>query len=83
MCLTSACWCREDGQGLDSLNDLWTFNTESEQWQSQGKSDAQSGPSPRNAAVMEAVGNQLVHHGGWLPFKQTYNDTWTLDTFAS
>ena len=28
---------------------------------------------------MEAAGSQLVHHGGWLPFKQTYNDTWTLE----
>ena len=73
--------CREDGQGLDSLNDLWSFDTASEQWENHGKS-AEQGPSPRNAAVMEAVGGKLVHHGGWLPFKQTYSDTWTLDVAA-
>lgn len=36
-------------------------------------------PAARNAATLNAVpGGPLVLHGGWDPFKQTYNDTYLM-----
>ena len=68
---------KADGSGLASLDDTWLLDAASNRWHQLSSSDS-TRPSPRNAAVMEAVGQQCVLHGGWLPFRETYTDTWTL-----
>ena len=75
--LQGGSYYKADGPGLDSLDDLWSLDTGSRQWQ---QLDCGRGPSARNAGVMvlAAASQQLVHHGGWLPFKETYSDTWVL-----
>ena len=72
---------KADGSGLASLDDLWRLDCASRRWQRLGSSAEHGGPSPRNAAVMAAARPQtLVLHGGWLPFKESYSDTWVLRT---
>ena len=72
---------KPDGSGLASHDDLWCLDTRSRKWECLGSSGKQGGPSARNAGVMVAAAPQtLVHHGGWLPFKVSYTDTWVLQT---
>lgn len=69
---------REDGSGLQPLDDLVVLDTEKLSWEYPQIEGVR--PSARNAAVISAVGDVLVLQGGWDPFKVTYNDTFVLDT---
>ena len=69
--------CREGG-GLQPMNDLIVFNTKERRWR---WPQPRGGPSPRNAGSLTALADgRLVAHGGWDPFKETYNDTFLLET---
>lgn len=72
---------REDGSGLQPLNDLFVLNTEGEmRWEYPGVDPEVPGPSPRNAGTLTALeGGRLVFFGGWDPFRLSYNDTYLLD----
>lgn len=69
--------CRNEG-GLQPLNDFFVLDTQRMQWRYPKLADS-SGPAPRNAATLTAVGDKLVMYGGWNPFVETYNDTYVMD----
>ncbi|KAK9839199.1 hypothetical protein WJX81_000851 [Elliptochloris bilobata] len=69
---------KEDQSGLQPLSDTLVLDTQSMTWQ-YPRVTGGAAPSPRNAAMMVAVGSRLVLHGGWYPFKQSYNDTYVMD----
>ena len=68
---------REDGAELQPLNDTFVLDTQTLQWRWPTVSSGII-PAARNAATMNGVGGRLVLHGGWDPFKTTYNDTFLL-----
>ena len=68
---------RDDGSGLQPLDDVVSYNTEQNTWHHH----TVMGPSPkaRNAAFACAVADkQMLLHGGWDPFRQTYSDSFIL-----
>lgn len=69
--------CRADGSGLEPLADAWALDTEALCWRQLSiQGDA---PSARNAAMLAPLGGgQLLYHGGWRPFVETFNDTYIL-----
>ncbi len=72
---------REDGRGLQPLGDCWALDTQALKWQQLQIEGDQ--PEPRNAAVLAALGGRrLVYHGGWKPFRETYNDTYVMELQA-
>lgn len=72
---------REDGSGLQPLDDLFTYNTVENAWQKEPV--AGQGPSARNAAIACGVAEgKMLLHGGWDPFKQTYGDSFILQSEA-
>ena len=69
--------CREDGSGLQPLDDVFQYSITDDAWQSPELSG--EGPAARNAAVACFVGdNRILVHGGWDPFKHTYDDSYLL-----
>ena len=69
--------CREDGKGLQPLDDVFVYNVEHNAWQQ----PTVTGPKPRarNAAVACLVTpTSMLLHGGWNPFRETYEDTFYL-----
>lgn len=75
--------CRNDGSGLQPTSELFAYNIANDQWELHGPSDAAAASDnsfkARNAHIFSACGSRLIAHGGWDPFKKTYNDTiiWT------
>lgn len=70
---------KEDGSGLQPLDDTFVLNTEKLEWQWPEVNDAK--PAARNAATAALLPDgRILLHGGWYPFKETYNDTWILST---
>ena len=72
---------REDGNGLQPLNDVCCYSTVDNAWQT--VTVAGQGPSARNAAIACVVADRkMLLHGGWDPFKQTYSDSFLLQSEA-
>lgn len=70
---------REDGSGLQPLDDVFSYDTVDNAWQKEPV--AGQGPSARNAAIACAVADRkMLLHGGWDPFKQTYCDSFILQS---
>ncbi len=70
------------GAGLEMLGDVHVLDVQNEQWvvpEVQGDV-----PCPRNAAacvplaVKDGDVQQLLLHGGWAAFKESYNDTYLI-----
>ncbi len=62
------CLHREDGKGLQPMDDVFVYDTTSNEWQRRDVSG--TGPAARNAAVACLVGhNKMLLHGGWDPFE--------------
>lgn len=73
---------REDGGGLQPLDDVCSYSTVDNAWQMQKV--AGRGPSARNAAIACVVAERkMLLHGGWDPFKQTYSDSFILQCKGS
>ena len=69
--------CREDGSGLQPLNDTFMYSTTNDEWHK--VETAGKPPAARNAAVACLVEqNQMLLHGGWEPFRNTFSDTFLL-----
>jgi N-acetylneuraminic acid mutarotase len=68
----------KEGGGLQPLADTFVLDTAANEWRWPDEQDGGAKPAARNAATMNKVGEQLVLHGGWNPFVETYNDTWVL-----
>ena len=68
---------REDGSGLQPLEDVFSYSIPENTWQ---RFDvAGQGPRARNAAIACVIADKhMLLHGGWDPFKHTYDDTFTL-----
>lgn len=72
--------------GLEMLQDAFLYDTASNTWlipdvqplQSAAGHGATALPSGRNAAVMVPLGDQLLLHGGWRAFVESYNDTYLV-----
>lgn len=57
---------------------MWALDTEALAWRE--LSVQGSAPNARNAAVMGALaGGRLLLHGGWWPFRETYNGTYLME----
>ena len=69
---------RRSEAGLQPLGDCWALDTEALSWRELAlERDA---PSARNAAVGSRLADgRLAVHGGWWPFKESYNDTHLLE----
>lgn len=70
--------------GLEMLGDAWLYDVEANAWR-QVKPEGGKLPSPRNAAVgvplsppSEGHRLDLLVHGGWRAFVETYNDSFIL-----
>ena len=73
---TSWC-CREDGSGLQPLDDVIVYDTQHNRWEQPAVSGSK--PRARNAAVASMVSDkEMLLHGGWNPFKETYDDSFVL-----
>lgn len=69
--------CREDGSGLQPLDDTLVYSTIEDEWQKPDISG--SVPRARNAAVACLLEqNKMLLHGGWEPFRNTYSDSLIL-----
>ncbi|KAL0052870.1 hypothetical protein WJX82_009025 [Trebouxia sp. C0006] len=68
---------REDGSGLQPLDDTLVYSTIEDEWQ---KTDISgSVPAARNAAVACLIEqDKMLMHGGWEPFRNTYSDSFVL-----
>lgn len=73
--------------GLEMLQDAFLYDTVSNSWvvpdvkplkSASAEQAARSLPVGRNAAVMVALGLQLLLHAGWRAFVETYNDTYLV-----
>lgn len=72
---------REDGSGLQPLDDVFSYNIVDNAWQKEPV--AGQGPSARNAAIAcDVADGKMLLHGGWDPFKQTYGDSFILQSKA-
>ena len=72
---------REDGSGLQPLDDVFSYSTVDNAWRI--NTVAGRGPSARNAAIACVVADaKMLLHGGWDPFKQTYSDSFVLQSEA-
>lgn len=72
---------REDGNGLQPLDDVCSYSTVDNAWQTD--TVVGQGPSARNAAIACVVADRkMLLHGGWDPFKQTYSDSFLLQSEA-
>ncbi|KAA6425251.1 MAG: hypothetical protein FRX49_04746 [Trebouxia sp. A1-2] len=68
---------REDGSGLQPLDDTLVYSTIEDEWQKPDISG--SVPRARNAAVACLLEqNKMLLHGGWEPFRNTYSDSLIL-----
>lgn len=68
---------REDGSGLHPLEDVFSYSTPDNTWQRHNVTG--HGPRARNAAIAcVIVEKHMLLHGGWDPFKETYDDTFIL-----
>ncbi|KAL3157872.1 hypothetical protein ABBQ32_012283 [Trebouxia sp. C0010 RCD-2024] len=73
---------RVDGSGLQPLDDVYSYSTLDNTWQKQTTTG--QGPSARNAAIACVVAdNEMLLHGGWDPFRQTYSDSFILQCEAT
>lgn len=71
----------KDTGGLQPLNDLFMYDPRAGLWKWPAKEV--SSPRPRNAHSLTPLQNgRLLMHGGWDPFKLSYNDTFLLDPSA-
>ena len=78
---TAAALHREDGSGLQPLDDVFSYSTVDNAWRI--NTVAGRGPSARNAAIACVVADaKMLLHGGWDPFKQTYSDSFVLQSEA-
>ena len=74
---------RDDGSGLQPTAELFAYDISSNQWHLLGDSEQSESSSDsanpayhaRNAHIFCKVGPALIAHGGWDPFRKTYNDT--------
>ncbi|KAK9822770.1 hypothetical protein WJX74_006897 [Apatococcus lobatus] len=68
---------KDDGSGLQPTSELFAYNVSSNQWELfQANDSASNQPfKARNAHIFSTCGSDLLAHGGWDPFKRTYNDT--------
>lgn len=71
--------CRDDGSGLQPLDDCWALDTSAQPLTWRQVSIQGDVPAARNAAVAGVVGHRVVYHGGWRPFQRTFNDTFELE----
>lgn len=79
---TAAAGPREDGSGLQPLDDVCSYSTVDNAWQIHTM--AGQSPSARNAAIACVVADRrMLLHGGWDPFKQTYSDSFILQSEAA
>ena len=79
---TAAAVLREDGSGLQPLDDVCSYSTVDNAWHI--ITVAGQGPSARNAAIACVVADRkMLLHGGWDPFKQTYSDSFILQSEAA
>ena len=68
---------REDGSGLQPLDDIFSYSITKDLWQKHEVSGR--GPAARNAAVACLIDkNKMLLHGGWEPFKNTFSDSFVL-----
>ena len=59
------------------MDDIFVYNISDNAWQKPVVSG--KGPAARNAAVAcLADDNSILLHGGWNPFKLTYDDSYIL-----
>lgn len=75
--------------GLEMLQDVFVYDTVNDTWgvpdvqplvlDDGSSSDSATLPPGRNAAVMVALGRQLLLHGGWRAFVETYNDSYLVN----
>ena len=79
------CGAEASTAGLVPRADAWALQLDAEtgdgEWIQLLGDDAPGAPGPRNAATLTPHGDnegQLLLHGGWWPFKQTYADSYVL-----
>ena len=73
---------REDGSGLQPLDDVYSYSIVDNTWQNHTTTG--HGPSARNAAIACVIAdNKMLLHGGWDPFRQTYSDSFILQHEAA
>jgi hypothetical protein len=73
--------------GLEMLGDAFEYDVAQNAWRPAEPAAGNGGalPSPRNAAAFAALngteggaGLELLVHGGWKAFVETYNDTYLI-----
>ena len=81
------CGAEASETGLVPRADVWTLTLDADaaagtgdaSWTRLLDDDARNAPKPRNAATLSVVGdNELLLHGGWHPFKETFRDSHIL-----
>lgn len=77
-CPRNGSGCRAEG-GLQPQNDLFAFDAVQRTWQHPA-SETSGLPQPRNAHSMTSLADgRLLIHGGWDPFKVSFNDTYAIE----
>ena len=75
------CGAESTGTGLNPRADVWALTLDGDEgtWVQLLADDAPNAPPARNAATLTPMGSgELLLHGGWRPFVQTFGDSHIL-----